>query len=150
MHTENTESLFSLSHSCLMATNVEDKLVCTQRLFECWQKTELTRETPVAAVSIDIPGRPERPALVAPRDLPRRRLATQEGHAVLIHSLCHIEFNAINLALDAVYRFRDMPEAYYHDWLKVTAEEAHYFALLRDHLGTLGHAYGDFPAHNGL
>jgi uncharacterized ferritin-like protein (DUF455 family) len=77
-------------------------------------------------------------------------LHTPEGHAALIHSIAHIEFNAINLALDAVYRFRDMPDAYYDDWLRVADEEAYHFQLMRDHLRSLGYDYGDFDAHNGL
>lgn len=98
-----------------------------------------------------IPGRPERPPLVAPQDVERRRsLHTPAGRAAMIHALCHIEFNAINLALDAVWRFAGMPPAYYRDWLRVADEEAFHFTLLADHLGTLGAAYGDFPAHNSL
>ena len=100
--------------------------------------------------SLPVPGRPERPELVSPRAVPRRQLATIEGRAILIHALAHIEFNAINLALDAVYRFRDLPRAYYGDWLRVAAEEAYHFALLREHLQTLGYDYGRFAAHNGL
>jgi len=97
-----------------------------------------------------IPGRPDKPELVQPRELPRRGLNTLEGRATLLHAICHIEFNAINLALDAVYRFRDMPAQYYLDWLKVAKEEAYHFSLVRDYLEELGFAYGNFPAHNGL
>ncbi|MFS8973915.1 ferritin-like domain-containing protein [Cupriavidus necator] len=98
-----------------------------------------------------IPGRPERPMLVPPQDVERRRsLHTPTGRAAMIHALCHIEFNAINLALDAAWRFSGMPPAYYRDWLRVADEEAFHFTLLADHLGTLGAAYGDFPAHNSL
>jgi uncharacterized ferritin-like protein (DUF455 family) len=75
---------------------------------------------------------------------------TVEGRASLIHALAHIEFNAINLALDAVWRFPNMPEAYYLDWLQVAQEEAYHFGLLADHLVTLGYQYGDFSAHNSL
>ena len=73
-----------------------------------------------------------------------------EGRAALIHAICHIEFNAINLALDAVWRFPAMPDDFYRDWVRVTFEEAQHFTLLHDHLQTLGHRYGDFPAHDGL
>ena len=73
-----------------------------------------------------------------------------EGRAALIHAICHIEFNAINLALDAVWRFAAMPDDFYRDWLRVAAEEALHFTLLHDHLQTLGHHYGDFSAHDGL
>ncbi|NKC14769.1 MAG: DUF455 family protein [Gammaproteobacteria bacterium] len=95
-------------------------------------------------------GRPQRPLLVEPKHLPRRRLSSKKGHAALIHSIAHIEFNAINLALDAGCRFRGLPSAYYADWLKVAAEEAYHFHLLNEHLQSLGFAYGDFEAHDGL
>jgi uncharacterized ferritin-like protein (DUF455 family) len=97
-----------------------------------------------------LPGRPVRPELVPPRLLDKRSVHTDVGRAVLLHALAHIEFNAINLALDAVWRFDGMPEPYYGDWLRVAAEEAYHFSLLAAHLGTMGVAYGDFPAHNGL
>jgi uncharacterized ferritin-like protein (DUF455 family) len=97
-----------------------------------------------------LPGRPARPPLVEPRLLQRRSMRSEAGRAVLLHALAHIEFNAINLALDAVWRFSGMPEAFYEDWLKVAAEEAHHFSLLAARLAQFGHAYGDFPAHDGL
>ena len=96
------------------------------------------------------PGRPAKPELVHPQQVPRRSPFTAEGHCALIHSIAHIEFNAINLALDAVWRFADMPSAYYQDWLRVAREEARHFALLRHHLQEQGHDYGDFVAHDGL
>lgn len=97
-----------------------------------------------------IPGVPAKPELVAPRLVKRRSMTTQEGRAVLIHALVHIEFNAINLALDAIWRFVDMPLGYYTDWLQVAGEEALHFSLLAAHLQTLGHKYGDFPGHSSL
>ncbi|WP_414442497.1 ferritin-like domain-containing protein [Burkholderia sp. 22PA0106] len=97
-----------------------------------------------------LPGRPERPELVEPRLLKRRSMRSPEGRATLLHALAHIEFNAINLALDAVWRFPGMPEAFYADWLKVAAEEAYHYSLLAQRLGEFGHVYGDFPAHDGL
>ena len=97
-----------------------------------------------------LPGRPERPVLLRHTEVARRSPATPEGRAVLLHAIAHIEFNAINLALDAIWRFDGMPGAYYLDWLRVAAEEATHFGLLRDHLRAHGHDYGDFPAHQGL
>ena len=105
-----------------------------------------TTLTPAGA----IPGRPARPELIHPARVPRRSPGTAAGRAALLHAIAHIEFNAINLALDALWRFPGLPEAYYHDWLRVAREEAYHFTLLRDHLATLGHAYGDFPAHDNL
>jgi len=107
-----------------------------------------------AAVTLDapqgIPGRPARPELVHPRLVGRRSMATIEGRAMLVHALAHIEFNAINLALDALWRFPGMPDDYYLDWLKVASEEALHFTMLSAHLETLGHRYGDFPGHDSL
>jgi uncharacterized ferritin-like protein (DUF455 family) len=97
-----------------------------------------------------LPGRPPKPPLVAPKDVPTRSPFTLEGRAALLHSIAHIEFNAINLALDAVWRFAGMPAEFYRDWLRVAAEESLHFTLLREHLRTLGHDYGDFAAHDGL
>ena len=97
-----------------------------------------------------IPGRPARPELVPPRLVGRRSMVTPEGRAMLVHALAHIEFNAVNLALDAVWRFPGMPDDYYGDWLRVASEEAHHFTLLAAHLRTLGWAYGDFPGHDSL
>lgn len=96
------------------------------------------------------PGRPERLQLVRPRDVPVRGLGSHEGRAALVHAIAHIEFNAMNLALDACLSFAGMPAAYYEDWLSVARDEARHFALLSDRLRTMGHVYGDFPAHNGL
>lgn len=97
-----------------------------------------------------VPGRPSRPELVHPRDVPHRGLGTAEGRAALIHAVAHIEFNAINLALDAALRFPDMPAPYYADWISVAKDEARHFSMLAGRLAALGCAYGDFPAHNGL
>ena len=144
-----SRNLFSRAQSCLLQATPEQKSTCVKQLVMDWRAGELTCDT-VPLEPIGEPGRPVRPRLVAPRDLPRRKLTTTEGHAALIHAICHIEFNAINLALDAVYRFRELPTDFYSDWLRIAEEEAYHFGLLREHLRTLGHDYGDFDAHNGL
>ena len=97
-----------------------------------------------------LPGRPARPRLVPPKEVPMRSPFTPEGRAAMLHSIAHIEFNAINLALDAVWRFSGMPQEFYRDWMRVASEEALHFTLLREHLLTLGADYGDFDAHDGL
>jgi uncharacterized ferritin-like protein (DUF455 family) len=98
----------------------------------------------------DVPGRPDTPVLVTPASLTNRSVHTLLGRAALLHALAHIEFNAINLALDAIWRFAGMPQAFYRDWLTVAREEALHFELLCARLKAIGHAYGDFPAHDGL
>jgi uncharacterized ferritin-like protein (DUF455 family) len=124
------------------------------------EKAQATRALQAAPPPLDVqiqlhadgelPGRPSRPHLVPVADVPRRSPFTTEGRAALLHAVAHIEFNAINLALDAVWRFAGMPAAFYADWLRVASEEALHFSLLSEHLATMGHAYGDFDAHDGL
>ena len=97
-----------------------------------------------------LPGRPDKPRRVPPNELAARSAFTPAGRAALLHAVAHIEFNAINLALDAVWRFAQMPRSYYLEWMQVATEEALHFTLVADHLHTLGHAYGDFDAHDGL
>ena len=116
-------------------------------LFAAWQKGQLALDVNKELNASDrIPGRPQVPALVSPLQVEKRSMRTAEGRAALIHALAHIEFNAINLALDAVWRFSDMPPQYYSDWLQVAAEEAYHFGLLNSYLVKMGY----FSAHNSL
>ena len=130
-------------------------LTCT----DADEKAALTRaidlSSPVdAALQIEasapIPGRPALPQLVPHTELKQRSMRTLEGRAALVHALAHIELNAIDLALDICWRFADMPEDFYRQWMGVAQEEALHFQLLRDHLRGLGFDYGSFPAHNTL
>lgn len=100
--------------------------------------------------SITAPGLPKNVQLVTPKNLFKRGLGTKKGHQSMLHAIAHIEFNAINLALDAAYRFRQMPYQYYCDWLQIAKEEAEHFQLINNRLQSLDCQYGDFPAHNGL
>jgi uncharacterized ferritin-like protein (DUF455 family) len=144
--------LFSAALVALTERDITTKLAQVQALSSDWGAGRLTLEPGAVPepIAIPVPGRPERPLLVPPFKVERRKAFTPAGRATLVHALTHIEFNAINLALDAVYRFRDFPRAFYDDWLKVAHEEAQHFSMLRDHLRTLGFEYGDFTAHNGL
>ena len=126
------------------------KCVQARRLRRDWEGNRLTIESEAPLEAVLAPGRPDRPALVSPRIVERRKVSTVEGRAALLHSLAHIEFNAVNLALDAVYRFRGLPRQYYSDWIRVAADEAYHFSLLRTHLVATGFDYGSFTAHNGL
>jgi uncharacterized ferritin-like protein (DUF455 family) len=142
--------LFSSCLEALAETDPERKCERVMALWRAWQAGQVEVDGRGAALPASEPGRPPRPLLVPPLAVPRRKMTTPAGRAAMIHALAHIEFNAINLALDAVCRFRDLPRDFQGDWLKVAAEEALHFRLLRGHLRTLGHDYGDFPAHNGL
>ena len=151
MEHANPADWFAAAEICLACADPQRKGALTRQFAAAIRSGELTRpETPSAPQPIAMPGRPARPRLVAPRELAQRGLGTAEGRAALIHAVAHIEFNAINLAWDAVYRFRDLPDDYYRDWAEVAADEARHFALLEARLAELGHAYGDFDAHDGL
>lgn len=143
-------SLHKAAEACLKACLPSEKISLSYKTAEAWQQNQLSLDKTTPILEFETPGRPEKPELVPPRELNRRRATSKIGHAALIHSICHIEFNAINLAWDAVYRFQDMPDAFYNDWVKVAKEEAFHFELLSKHLATLGYVYGDFSAHNGL
>lgn len=132
-----------------------DKARLTLALFEKVQNDPAAPLlAPHASITPDptlaLPGRPARPELIPPMQVPHRSPFVPEGLAALVHAVCHIEFNAINLALDAVWRFPGMPVDFYSDWLRVAAEEATHFSLLQALLNDLGYGYGDFPAHDGL
>lgn len=142
--------LFTAARQCLGADDPARKLELTHFHARTFREGRLPIEAHSTAEPIDEPGRPCRPQLIEPRRLPQRGLGTAEGRAALIHAIAHIEFNAVNLAWDAVYRFRGMPDAYYADWVGVADDEARHFAMLNRRLGELGHGYGDFDAHNGL
>ena len=98
------------------------------------------------------PGRPQKPELLPPSQVPRRRIGTLKGRVALIHALCHIELNAIDLALDIVARFAShpLPRSFFDGWMRVAFEEARHFTLLRNRLRELDADYGDLPAHDGL
>ena len=131
----------------LQLTSPDAKCGAVQALWAA--QTAWTLEPPTAP-SGPLPGRPQRPQLIPPGEVPRRTPYTPEGRAALVHAICHIEFNAINLALDAVWRFDGMPEDFYRDWMQVAHEESQHFDMLHRQLQAMGHRYGDFEAHDGL
>ena len=145
------QNIYDACYQCLMDYNLVNKQDCAKQLYAGWLAGKYDREDSVQIVQplLEV-GHPQKPKLVPLNQLKQRKLNTEKGRATLIHAIAHIEFNAINLALDAVYRFRDMPDDYYQDWLKVAAEETYHFSLLSKRLEQLGYEYGDMPAHNGL
>jgi uncharacterized ferritin-like protein (DUF455 family) len=142
--------LFAAAYQCLKACDADEKMLLTRRIAAAWRAGQLSLDGAAEPQTLAEVGHPERPELVHPRKLPKRTLAHDKGRAALIHAVTHIEFNAVNLAWDAVYRFRAMPSAYYDDWVRIAEEEAKHFAALRQRLRDLGFEYGDFPGHNGL
>jgi len=138
------------ARQALLICDVDEKLAAVRELHRLWQSGNLSLDRSGNSEPISQPGRPEFPKLVRASRVKRRGFGTAEGRATLMHAIAHIEFNAINLALDAVQRFSDMPEAYYSDWLQVAHEEVYHFELVRGHMRHLGAEYGDYVAHGGL
>ncbi len=143
--------LHTIAKRCLDCVDPVEKVRLTSHACKAVLEGESGVEaTAPAPEPIAPPGRPPRPRLVPPRQLPRRSLGTAEGRAALVHAVAHIEFNAINLAWDAVYRFRGMPASFYRDWAAVANDEARHFTMVCTRMAEMGIAYGDFDAHNGL
>jgi uncharacterized ferritin-like protein (DUF455 family) len=140
------------SLAILANTDVQSKVSQLANLFDEYraERVSLNLSSNLDSHDLQLPGRPTKPELVAPKFVPKRKMDTVDGRAILWHSLAHIEFNAMNLALDAIWRFPNMPKAYYEDWLRVAKEESYHFSLINAHLQSFGFSYGDFPAHNSL
>ncbi|MFL6593179.1 MAG: ferritin-like domain-containing protein [Luteimonas sp.] len=144
-------TVFNAAKECLRAASADEKLALTFAAAGAFLCGELTAPDEAALPDpIRMPGRPATPRLVHPRELSKRGMGSPQGRAAFVHSIAHIEFNAIDLAWDAVYRFRGLPGAYYADWIGVAQDEARHFGMLRERLRQFGQEYGDFDAHNGL
>lgn len=139
------------ARAALMTDSPLEKVRAVEGLCRRYAAGELSTDTAFEPSRIETAGRPDHPALVHPRDVPRRGLGSKTGQIAFYHALAHIEFNAINLGLDAVYRFAaEMPPEFARDWLQVASDEARHFQLLSAHLKSLGAQYGDNTAHNNL
>ena len=143
-------NLFQLAYECLLQKDVEKKIRLVNTLFDRLNSNELNFDSSVSVLQTIVPGRPDKPELVAPSDVPRRGFDSKIARVRLVHAIAHIEFNAINLAMDAVYRFQAMPPQYYVDWMSVAVEEAKHFSLLEQYLNDNESCYGEYAAHNGL
>lgn len=145
------KSLFDAARTCLDAATADAKPALTLELADAFRRGALAIDVDAPPPEpVRMPGRPAKPRLVHPRELPRRGFGSDEGRAAFIHAVAHIEFNAMDLAWDAVYRFRGLPPQFYADWVSVALDEARHFNLLRKRLQEMGRDYGDFDAHNGL
>jgi len=142
--------LFQQIEAAILASDADGKCELTTQLHHAWQQGELNYRPQSKILPVDDPGRPQKPELVDPRKLERRSVATESGRICLLHAFAHIEFNAINIALDAAYRFREMPRQFVSDWLLVASEEARHFQLLSKELEHRGSYYGAHRAHRGL
>ncbi len=143
-------NLFELAEACLQTPSIAEKLAISHQAKALLDQGQLdfNQDKPVQAISsVHFPAKP---VLLAPREMPNRSFATQDGVTAFFHAIAHVEFMAISLAWDLLYRFRGLPVQFYQDWLAVADEEAQHFELISQHLQTMGVDYGDLPAHGGL
>jgi uncharacterized ferritin-like protein (DUF455 family) len=150
----NQHGAISAGLSVLVAADPKEKITAVQSMQKAWKTTRLIGPAQTLPNS---PARPDKPLLVTPNEVPRRRFGSLEGRAALLHAVAHIEFNAINLATDMMVRFchderltDEVRPEFVSDWINVAVDEARHFDMVSKRLGELGFAYGDFPAHNGL
>ena len=141
---------YPLLESVLLTTCPDEKCALVQQLAAQVQSASVLERTSPPPLDFRQAGRPFKPKLVPPSAVAQRKMNTPEGYAAMLHAICHIEFNAINLALDAAYRFRLMPDNFIRDWVRVAYEEAQHFTLMRERLRTYSYDYGSFEAHNHL
>jgi uncharacterized ferritin-like protein (DUF455 family) len=136
----------------IRATDLDAKTLLAQEVARRWSARSLSLRSPLDTQVPDRPGRPEKPDLIPPRQVPKRALTTEKGRIALLHAIAHIELNAVDLALDIVARFASepVPNSFFDGWMQVAFEEAKHFRLVRDRLRQLGADYGDLPAHDGL
>lgn len=147
---QSGNNLHGQARCALMQCDPGMKIALTRQIAEDWRSGVLSTQSMQPVSRIKVPGRPAKPELLHPSRVAKRSFDSVQGRICLAHAIAHIEFNAINLALDAVYRFGDMPARYYTDWLRVAVEESRHFQLLCGYLHSQGSAYGEYAAHNGL
>ena len=144
------KNVFKFAEACLQGIAINEKLALTHQAWHLFENNQLSFMSELPILPITQVRFPDKPVLLPPRDMPKRKIGSPEGVAAFFHAIAHVEFVAIYLAWDLLYRFRGLPEQFYQDWLKVADEEAQHFELIRLHLKTLKVNYGDLPAHNGL
>ena len=144
------QSVFDFAEKALRCANRDELLALTHEAWRLAENGELRFESENDVQPIEQVRFPEKPILLPPREMPKRKFHTRAGLAAFFHAIAHVEFVAIYLAWDILYRFRDLPEDFYRDWLLVADEESQHFSLLQTKLKTFGMNYGDLPAHSGL
>jgi uncharacterized ferritin-like protein (DUF455 family) len=144
------KNVFEFAEACLHSATIDEKLALTHQAWRTLENGELSLVADQPVLPIAQVKFPDKPVLLAPRNMPKRKLGTADGVAAFFHAIAHVEFVAIYLAWDMLYRFRELPDQFYQDWLKVADEEAQHFELIRTHLLAMHVNYGDLPAHSGL
>ena len=135
----------------LASTDLNKKLNQVKVIYESFKSHQMTIDSKVDIQhTYHLPGAPLTPQIVPPRLVEKRSTSTEQGKLIFVHALAHIEFSAINLALDIIWRFTELPDQFYSNWLQIAYEEHLHFNLLNDYLKKFDLSYGSFNAHNSL
>jgi len=144
-------NIYQVLEQALISDDIDVKEKLTAQCLEYCNQNEVRAEDNFIPLRFEEPSYASRCSIVSPAQLPHRKdFDSNEGLATLVHSIAHIEYSAIDLALDAVYRYPQMPMAYKIDWLEVAFDEIRHFKMLNGLLNDLGFYHGDFPVHSGL
>jgi uncharacterized ferritin-like protein (DUF455 family) len=145
------QNFFTLIYESLLKTNPQEKFQSFYSTYDLFLKNQLDFQ------SIDEPKIFKEPSfkdicnIVEPHKVKHRRnLHEDEGKIALLHAVAHIEYSAIDLAIDACYRFRDLPYEFYRDWMEVADDEIRHFKMIVNLLEEYGVKYGDIDVHQGL
>jgi len=148
---ETKSNLFQQIESILFLGDVKQKLKLFDNFYIGYQKQKFDFKNISDPLVLKYPSYKDICHIVPPQKVPKRgAYDTKEGLAKLVHAVCHIEYSAIDLALDAAYRFRGLPKKFYDDWIEVANDEIEHFLMIKEILNELGYEYGDFNVHNAL
>ena len=145
-----SENLFVCAEANLYHGTIEEKLAVTHHAWQLCLNGELNFNNDTPVLNMSGVSFPDKPDWLPIKKMPKRKITTPNGKAAFFHAIAHVEFIAIYLAWDIIYRFRGLADEFYQDWLKIADEEAQHFQLINAHLKTMGISYGDLPAHGGL
>ncbi|WP_281950974.1 ferritin-like domain-containing protein [Nitrosophilus kaiyonis] len=142
---------FKSLEEIILTSNPYKKIEKFQKFYKAYIEDKIEKEKSYTPLIFEIPSYSNYCKIVDPKEVPkRRRLDKKEGRSILLHAIAHIEYSAIDLALDAAYRFKNLPKNFYDDWLEVANDECRHFLMIDDLLKEIGYKYGDFPVHSGL
>jgi uncharacterized ferritin-like protein (DUF455 family) len=143
--------LYATLKTLLTLSKPDEKIAGFKTFFELYARGGVKRDQNLPIDIFDTPSYTGFCAVIDPKEVPRRtKLNTSNGQILLLHAIAHIEYSAIDLALDAVYRFRDCGEAFEYDWLVVADDEVRHFEMIEGLLRELGSFYGEYPVHDAL
>ena len=146
-----TKNFFDKIEDILVSQSYQEKIELFYQFYKEYKRSNFSFLTSKMPIIFDKPSYHKICTIVSPQNVPKRgAFDTIEGQAVFLHAICHIEYSAIDLALDAIYRFRGLPKSFYDDWLEVADDEVRHFLMLKELLNDLGYDYGDFEVHNAL